>query len=693
MRETEYVGRVINSEGWKFSEKKKAEVFNFRKPQRLGELKSFIGLCEFFHSHVRNYSDIMKPLQNALHGYTKKVRQTRLKLNSEQELAFKTIQEEIANSATLYFRDPHGTVYLQTDASDYGIGAYLFQIVDGEKRPVAFLSKTLDKTQLRWSTPEKEGFAIYYALKKLEYLLRDTHFILQTDHKNLIYINDTASPKIIRWKLAIQEYDFDIEHIPGKSNIVADNLSRLCQFPIKENETNIEEDIVMGLLNEFVIPRPMYQIIAKCHNSIIGHHGVARTYEKVKVYLASQQKGEPWTHMREHIRVFIKRCPCCQKMSRLKIPIHTNPFTTATYYPMERIAVDSIGPLPPDEDGNKHIIVLIDCFSRYVCLYPVKDATAKSAAKALLKFFGHFGVPPQVLTDNGPMFVNELIEEFMKLIGTEHVLTMAYSKEENALVERVNKEVMRHMRNIIFDNRVKNHWSDYHPIVERIINSQVHSVTKVSPAQIIYGNAIDLDRSILLPTTSRHEKQGEKLSQWTARMLQAQEDVIRVAREHQEEHDVHHIAMHTSERTEFPINSYVLAQYENLEHKAPSKLHPHLKGPYQVVNYSGSVYTVRNLVTNKLEDYHVTNLRPFEYDPMEVDPRQVANVDSDHVDIDEIVDHTGNPKRRGLMKFRVRWNDGDETWEYWSNVRRTIACHKYLEAHNMKHLIPREFFD
>jgi hypothetical protein len=103
-------------------------------------------------------------------------------------------------------------------------------------------------------------------------------------------------------------------------------------------------------------------------------------------------------------------------MSRLKMPIHTNPFTTATYYPMERIAVDSIGPLPPDEDGNKHIIVLIDCFSRYVCLYPVKDATAKSAAKALLKFFGHFGVPPQVLTDNGPMFVNELIEEFMKLI-------------------------------------------------------------------------------------------------------------------------------------------------------------------------------------------------------------------------------------------------------------------------------------
>jgi hypothetical protein len=239
---------------------------------------------------------------------------------------------------------------------------------------------------------------------------------------------------------------------------------------------------------------------------------------------------------------------------------------------------------------------------------------------------------------------------------------------------------------------VKKCWGDYYPLVERIINSQVHSTTKVSPAQIIYGNAIDLDRGILLPhIASRHEKM--QLSEWTSRMLQAQEDIIRIAKEHQEEHDVHHISMHTSERTEFPINSYVLIQYENSEHRAPSKLHPHLKGPFQVVNYASSVYTVRNLVTNKLEDYHITNLRPFEYDPLRVDPRKVANVDQDMVDIDIILQHTGEPKRKGNMKFLVKWSDGDQTWEYWNNVRRTEACHKYLEAHGMKHIIPREFFD
>ena len=70
-------------------------------------------------------------------------------------------------------------------------------------------------------------------------------------------------------------------------------------------------------------------------------------------------------------------------------------------------------------------------------------------------FVGHFGAPPQFISDNGTQFKNELIKKHMKLIGSKHVFTMTYSKEVNALVEHVNKEVVRHIRNIIFDQRVK----------------------------------------------------------------------------------------------------------------------------------------------------------------------------------------------------------------------------------------------
>jgi len=99
-------------------------------------------------------------------------------------------------------------------------------------------------------------------------------------------------------------------------------------------------------------------------------------------------------------------------MSQIKIPIHTIPFTTASYFPMERLNIDTIGPLKEDEDGNTYLIAIIDCFSRWVGLYPVKDVTATEAVKALLDHFAIFGCPTQLLSDNGSQFINQLIEEF-----------------------------------------------------------------------------------------------------------------------------------------------------------------------------------------------------------------------------------------------------------------------------------------
>ena len=102
-----------------------------------------------------------------------------------------------------------------TDASDYGIGGYLYQLVDGKELPIAFVSKSLTGAQLRWSTIQKEAYAFYYSITNLSYLLRDRKFHLKTDHKNLKLISDSAKAMIVRWKLALMQYDFDIEHISG----------------------------------------------------------------------------------------------------------------------------------------------------------------------------------------------------------------------------------------------------------------------------------------------------------------------------------------------------------------------------------------------------------------------------------------------------------------------------------------------
>jgi hypothetical protein len=139
----------------------------------------------------------------------------RLAWTPEAEIAWDKIRNSIIECPILHFPHPNAPIFLHTDASDYGIGGYLFQKIDGEDKPIAFMSKTLSGAELSWSTIEKECYAIIYSLKKFEYLIRDVQFTIRTDHKNLTYVNDSLSAKVRRWKHLIQEYDFYVEYIKG----------------------------------------------------------------------------------------------------------------------------------------------------------------------------------------------------------------------------------------------------------------------------------------------------------------------------------------------------------------------------------------------------------------------------------------------------------------------------------------------
>ena len=92
--------------------------------------------------------------------------------------------------------------------------------------------------------------------------------------------------------------------------------------------------------------------------------------------------------------------------------------------------------------------------------------------------FGRFGTPEVILTDRGPTFHNHLIKDLCRMTGVEQSLTTAYSKEENAIVERANQEVLRHLNALLFDKRVRDKWSyDQLPLVQRIMNTAEKSST------------------------------------------------------------------------------------------------------------------------------------------------------------------------------------------------------------------------
>ena len=115
----------------------------------------------------------------------------------------------------LFFLDNVSPIILHTDASQYGMGAYLCQIRNNEEIPIRFLSKSFDDRMSRWSTIQQEGYAIYFAITEWDYLLCDRRFNIRTDHANLKLLHAESNDKVLRWMITLQTYDFEIEHIKG----------------------------------------------------------------------------------------------------------------------------------------------------------------------------------------------------------------------------------------------------------------------------------------------------------------------------------------------------------------------------------------------------------------------------------------------------------------------------------------------
>ena len=215
LQQVEYVGHLISAESTSFTEEKRLKVLNFPLPQTKKALLQFLGLGNYFRDHVPNMTELCKPLRDMCPTDKTYTSNGKLVWTPERIRAFEVCQQAISNCQELYFLDDTATPIVQTDASDYGIGGYVFMVTDGKVRVIRYFSKALQGAQLNWSAREKECYAIYYGVKQFEDLLDNRHFILKTDHKNLTYINVTLTGKVLRWKLYLQDKDFHLMHVPG----------------------------------------------------------------------------------------------------------------------------------------------------------------------------------------------------------------------------------------------------------------------------------------------------------------------------------------------------------------------------------------------------------------------------------------------------------------------------------------------
>ena len=712
LQEIEWVGHVFNKDGIHFHKDKLQKVYDFKRPKNSKEMLAFLGLCNWFRDGVRDYSSKERVLRDMIKSASSS---QSLSWNETQNRLFLEFKQIIIDAPELFYVDEHAEIIVETDACDYGYGGCAYQVINDKRRYIQFISKTFDKVQLGWSTPEKECYAIWYVLTTLRYMLEGIHFRLRTDHANLTYINDrsTTSQKVLRWKLDIQEFDFDIEHIAGHLNVVADCFSRINIPEWEETSLSrddydvlcrVEEDDALFVITEFKIPDNVYKLIGKIHNTIEGHHGINRTWIKAKAKIdeldkerkdaqASEFSENDRIKLRAYCQAFIMRCPICQVHSRLKTPIEAKKFTASTYRLMERINWDTIGPFDEDESGNQYVISIIDTFSRYLQLYPARDTTAKSAVDALVHHTGIFGVPLQITSDKGSQFVNSLISEFNAIGGAEQQIATAYSKEESAIIERSNKETGRHLRNFLFNNFIKEKWGMRLPLIARIHNTQVHESTGVAPYKLVLNNYLRLERNIFSdnldhilikrpPTADGLITSG--VGAWAADQLRAQAILLEIAELNLRNKDLKHINATVTLRSdedqpaekkskksksakekiaEFPINSYVLLDYPKSNyHAGPErKILAWKSGPFRVVNFVGNDYTIVDLLTDTEKLVHISRLSPFYYDKAYTIPYDVASANKGYFEVEKIIKAEGHVDNKTRLSFLVRWKGFDES--------------------------------
>lgn len=221
--ETAYLGHIISREGIKPNPDKISAIQNYPLPKTPTEIKRFLGLVGYYRKFIPNFARIAKPMTQCLKKGSK------ITLDQEYLDCFEKCKALLINDPILQYPDFNREFILTTDASKLAIGAVLSQGSIGSDKPIAYASRTLNSSEINYSTIEKELLAIVWATKYFRPYLFGRKFKIVTDHRPLQWVMNIKEPnsRLTRWRLRLSEYDFSVVYKQGKNNTNADALSRI----------------------------------------------------------------------------------------------------------------------------------------------------------------------------------------------------------------------------------------------------------------------------------------------------------------------------------------------------------------------------------------------------------------------------------------------------------------------------------
>ena len=226
-----YLGHIVNEEGVKPNPLKIEAVKNFPQPTNAKGIKSFLGLVGYYRRFIPDMAKIAKPLTELLK------KDVKFKWCCFCDESFNTLKNKLISPPILTYPEFDKEFIVTSDASDLAIGAVLSQGEVGKDRPICYVSRSLNSAETKYATIEKELLGIIYAVEQFRPYIYGRKFTIYTDHKPLKWLMNLNNPssRLFRWKIRLEEFDYEVKYKPGKINTNADALSRIPVDTVKVN--------------------------------------------------------------------------------------------------------------------------------------------------------------------------------------------------------------------------------------------------------------------------------------------------------------------------------------------------------------------------------------------------------------------------------------------------------------------------
>lgn len=550
-----YLGYMIDKEGIHPTKEKVQAIADAPAPTNVSQLRSFLGLLNFYRRFLPQASTMLEPLNRLLQS------KTPWKWGKDQQSAFTECKRALLNSNALVHFNPKLPLVVVADSSSYGIGAVLCHLIDGEERPICFASRTLTSSERNYAQLEKEALAITYALRKFHYYLwGQDNFCVITDHKPLLgifspdkNIPPMSSGRIQRWSLLLQAYRFTLRHRSGALLGTADALSRLPLMAATDstpvpgdwvnlvnflesspvNSADIREhtrkDPILSKVmrycelgwstNTKTVPDTELTPYLRRKDELsiqdgcvlwgsrvvvppklrfrlmeelhMGHSGSSRMKELARSYVW-------WPKLDSDLEGLTNSCSECLSLRATPSKAELHPWEWPTH-PWHRLHVDYAGPV----DG-RYFLVIVDAHSKWVDVYPTSGTTAKETIKCLQHSFSRFGLPVSIVSDNGPCFSSQEFKDFCMHTGARHITTAVYKPSTNGLAEKMVQTLKKSLRTSK---------SAIQDTLDRFLfNYRLtpHSTTGVSPAELMFGRRLRSRLDLLWPAEGVSSRVAKK---------------------------------------------------------------------------------------------------------------------------------------------------------------------------------------